>query len=252
MKKRQCILFVLGYVVFVTVAVSMERREFMESSKPVFSGVKLPYFEDLTFIGKVLLGQLFVPEEQEVFSVSHLPEEIQHEVFLLLRLYTNADTLQEAAQQINTLSMVNTTLYNKINDEVFFERMVQHLMHKFNAQRIQVLAELTMSLAKNDPYLRAAQLLVASIRKDEGRIKQLLIYLPEAAVVLENFDFFVDFLQAYGGASGEMFLALVNISGVALIASPEKLDLGLMFRAYGQAVGKAKGVSLDTPLSSDA
>lgn len=102
-------------------------------------------------VGGVLLGAIAIKmlwQPQQPFQLEDLPPEMQDKIMQLLTINTNAESLNVAAQTINSLAQANKELNEYINDSEFCLKLIKHLAEKFNCSDQEVAEALQTKEAK--------------------------------------------------------------------------------------------------------
>jgi hypothetical protein len=67
------------------------------------------------------------------FNLGELPEEVQHQIFILIGQYSGAKSLKEAGKIINAFSLTNKILDNLINEPQFCYELIRVLARKYKS-----------------------------------------------------------------------------------------------------------------------
>jgi len=99
-------------------------------------------------LGAVAMKYLWQSQPNEPFLFSELPQDMQNKIIELASLYSTAESIDIAAQTINSLAQVNKELNQKINDPKFCLQLIKHLSEKFSLSNEVVTKKLQTQEAK--------------------------------------------------------------------------------------------------------
>jgi hypothetical protein len=201
----------------------MERDEWMGEPSEAFS--EFPYIEELPWLTRVLLGYESISSlwqaktKDEYLPLSHLPKDLQGQIFNFLTFYTTASTLNEAAVIIRKLRLVNTTLKKQIDDKDFFEKLVKYLALRFGVSVLDVAVAIHTWVAQD--YIQqlgvySDQLIAAGIAQDQKEIIFLLNRFPGLFKITADYSSGLNALQQ---KYGENLVKAVNFIGKIMLTN---------------------------------
>ena len=97
-------------------------------------------------------AQLVIPNDP--FPFEKLPNDVKKEIILTASMYNATQSLEEAAQMINNLTLVNKSLNNLINDPEFCLHLIKSLAKRFDCSDFDVSAILKTKQAKKQHALQ--------------------------------------------------------------------------------------------------
>ena len=157
---------------------SMKRRLESDNNQNISSGVKQ--------IGDFLLGSTELnPVEQIILSLTNLPPEDASHIAGFLITNKNAQTLEDAAYTIKSLSLTTKELNEMINNPEFCLKLIKYLAQKFNCYDQQIAEALNIPEAQRRLELQN-ELLKAIVNNNNA----MIIKLCQADIDL-NFTYFL-------------------------------------------------------------
>jgi hypothetical protein len=158
----------------------------------------------ITWVGKVLLGETKPITMDEISSLAQFSPEMQNKTTDLLLVCKTAGNLQLYGKTINELSNTHKTLYELINDPLFYVKLTTYLTHRFNCTDVEVARALSQQLAAAK-YVSIMQQFIDCIETEEFNAQEFNnLYAQYKQYINLNFTYLVE------GAKFSLLLSACN------------------------------------------
>lgn len=186
----------------------MKRLREEERSIPTGSRILLPTGRWVELVGEILLGEAQI---KDLVHFTDLPSDVMQHIIYLLAENAAAQSLEDAAKNINNLALVNNQLNKLINEQAFCLILIKHLSQKFNCTDEE--AAKTLQIKEAQRRLALQNKIYNVCLEDEPNIKELEQLFLEGADI--NFTY-VELHYGYLDLGMELLLPNIYIKQLDL------------------------------------